>query len=239
MHERSSGDLRRGGRYNKAKADLPNAIAYYQALYPTIRTCSISTLVFEPYDQPTKGGSYLIGNSELAEQHYGLLSFNNTAKSRSLLPNPGPSYKDYDTSQGSIFTITGGLVAGNPKPDTIKFSTTPLDGTTSQTITSKPIYLNDALGNLILFWPSLTLYGPSPFASQLSLSPSNGSPVCTNAVKQVNNKPLFDAQGGALRAAFAGGDWISNGTGLANCPGVNWTGGTSNISANVFLPTDF
>src|SRR5262249_1488239 len=70
-------------RYAQAKSGLPNAISYYQALYPYIGTCSIPTLVFEPFDQPTKAGSYLMGNSELAEQHYGVLSFNNTAKSRS------------------------------------------------------------------------------------------------------------------------------------------------------------
>jgi hypothetical protein len=226
-------------RYDKAKSGLPNAILYYKALYPIIRSCSIPTLVFEPYDQPTKGGSYLIGNSELAEQHYGVLSFNNTAKSASLLPNPSSSFKDYDTAQGSVFTFTGGLVGTTPKPDAIKFSTKPLDGTTAQTTTAKPVYLYDALGNLILVWPSVTLYGPSPFESEINLYPSNGGPACTNSVRQVNDKPLFTPQGAPLRGAFAGGDWLTNGTGLANCPGVNWTGGTSNISANVFLPTDF
>ena len=91
--------------------------------------------------------------------------------------------------------------------------------------------------NLVLFWPALTLYGPTPLQSQVTLYHSDGSKACTNTVEQVNTSPLFE-NGVPTRGAFAGGDWETNGS-LPDCPGVNWVGGTSNISANVFLPTDF
>jgi exo-beta-1,3-glucanase (GH17 family) len=77
-------------RYPKAKgkATLPNAIDYYKGLYPYVQACSVPTLTFASYDQPAKPGDYLTGVDELAEQHYGLLLFNNTVKDMALLPGP-------------------------------------------------------------------------------------------------------------------------------------------------------
>jgi len=225
-------------RYPKAKgkATLANAIDYFKSLYPYARACSVPTLAFESYDQPAKPGDYLTGVDELAEQHYGLLLFDNTVKDMALLPGPTSKFKNYDTSQGSIFIFSGGLVDGQPAPVTIKTTFTQINGS-SETATFEPTYLNDAAGNLVLFWPALTLYGPTPLDSQVTLYHSDGAKACSNSVKQVNTSPLFE-NGVPVRGAFAGGDWETNGS-LPDCPGVNWVGGTSNISANVFLPTDF
>jgi len=224
-------------RYPKAKPGLPNTIDYFKGLYPYVRACSVPTLAFESHDQPAKPGDYLTGVSELAEQHYGLLLFNNTTKDLSLLPGPTSAFKNYNTSHGSIFVFSGGFADDHqPAPDIIKITFTKIDGS-SDTSTFKPTYLNDAAGNLVLFWPALTLYGPTPLESQATLYHSDGFEACTNAVERVNTSPLFD-HGVPTRGAFAGGDWQTNGH-LSDCPGVNWQGGTSNISANVFLPTDF
>jgi exo-beta-1,3-glucanase (GH17 family) len=53
-------------RYPAAKSCPSNATPYFNALYPCIQQCGFPTLVFESYDQPAKGGSYLAGNNELA-----------------------------------------------------------------------------------------------------------------------------------------------------------------------------
>jgi hypothetical protein len=223
-------------RYPDAKPGLTNAIDYFKGLYPYARACSVPTLAFESYDQPAKPGDYLTSVNELAEQHYGLLLFDNTMKDTSLLPGPTSAIKNYNTSQGSIFIFNGGLVDDKPRPDTIKIKYTKIDGS-QETSTFKPIYLNDAAGKLLLFWPALTLYGPTPLESQVTLFHSDGTEACTNTVEKVNTAPLFE-NGVPVRGAFAGGNWQANGH-LPDCLGVNWVGGTSNISANVFLPTDF
>jgi hypothetical protein len=227
-------------RYPKAagKATLPNAIDYFKDLYPYARACSVPTLAFESYDQPTKAGSYLTGVDELAEQHYGLLLFDNTVKDMAPLPAPTSDFKNYDTSQGSIFIFSGGFDKdGKPAPATIKITYTRIDGS-SQTSTFEPVYLNDAVGKSVLFWPALTLYGPTPLESKVTLYHSDGSVACSNTVVRVNTAPLFE-NGAPQRGAFAGGDWQTEGTKVPGCTNVNWKGGTSNTSANVFLPTDF
>jgi exo-beta-1,3-glucanase (GH17 family) len=224
-------------RYPDAKPGLPNAIDYFKGVYPYARACSVPTLAFESYDQPTKSGKYLGDVHELAEQHYGLLLFDNTVKDMALRPGPTPEFKNYDTSQGSIFIFNGGLVDNQPAPATITIEFTKIDGS-SEKATFKPVHLNDAAGHLVLFWPALTLYGPTPLHSQVTLYHSDGAKACSNTVEQVNTAPLFE-NGAPTRGAFAGGNWQINGPNVPDCPSVNWKGGTSNISANVFLPTDF
>ncbi len=220
---------------------LQDAVAYYKLLYPYVRTCSVPTLIFEIYDEPTKGPSSNKPNPAgtlQAEEHYGVYRPYNSVKNQAMLPTPG-NYNQ-DTSQATLFTF---VMAQNPvSPVTIGIQQTGQQNPTK--ITYHPFMQNNPGGNMQAIWPTLNLYkGWTVYLYRAVSSP----PQCFNKVTSVFSTSQPDLiNPGRFVPPFSGGLWQNPNNTAPGCPNftdtsVNWGNGDTaqSYAQNVFASWNF
>jgi hypothetical protein len=227
---------------------LADAKAYFQGLYPYLTSCSVPALIFEAYDQATKGPTDVtkpnpVGALE-AEQYYGVMDAFNTAKDRALLPNPSPSYQDHPETKGAaLFTFVWCCKSADQAPP-LTFGVQQPGENSPTKLTLQPFAQINPVGGPTNVWPTFNLY----VGSKMSLFRSaQGNPQCTNTVTSVFTTSQVDPNNPSRYVPpFSGGIWQYKNLTAPGCTSsdtaVNWGDGYQtphNYAQNVFLPEKF
>jgi exo-beta-1,3-glucanase (GH17 family) len=222
---------------------LADAKAYFQLLYPYLQACSVPALIFEAYDQATKGPAGLKPNppgAREAEQKYGVMNAYNTAKDRALLPAPAPGYQDHpETQNAALFTFSPTQDISTAPPMTFGVGRA---GQASYTkITVKPLNMVTLTGTTAV-WPTFNLTPLSKI--YLFRAASDQTDQCRNSVTSIYTTPQQGPLG--VVPAYSGGTWYHQGLSALGClaytpTNVNWGTGASpsTLAQNVSLAAGF
>lgn len=217
---------------------VPDAKAYFQLLYPYLRACSVPALIFEAYDQPTKGPAGKKPNPKgalEAEQNYGVMNAFNTAKDMALLPAPAAKYRNHpETRNAALFTFILTQNISSAPPMTFGV------GQTAKT-TVKPFNML-VPGGATPVWPTFNLYENSPL--YLYRAATDQRAQCRNTVRAVYRTP--QSFRGKPVPPYSGGKWVSPGLTAPGClaftsTNVNWGfgAGPNALAQNVNLVQGF
>lgn len=223
---------------------LADAKAYFQLLYPYLQACSVPALIFEAYDQATKGPAGPKPNppgAREAEQKYGVMNAFNTAKDMALLPAPAASFQNHpETRNAALFTFIQSQDIQTAPPMT--FGIGHLSQPSATKITVKPFNMVTPGGGVTPVWPTFNLYQYS--IMYLFRAATDPKAQCRNTVTSIySTQQPFGAK---TIPPYSGGQWYRPGLGAPGClaadaTNVNWGIGASpsTQAQNVFLAAGF